>query len=438
MKRTVTSTLGNGLGNILANIAQTKLVEGNPEEALNVYYQSLPGITEEFIINLLKGDAVLYTSSDTELSYTDEEDKKQEMIELGLYYQDWNCWLSNRIDDFKNYRDAIFKHRRECIYDCSETVYNLNLSTFDMYPDLDEELKDSGADKAMNNLCARAISGKPWSKQTSGGEDIWEKFIYNIEDDLAEEVHVPKEKLAIYHVYVYVKLIRMLYNEFNKFYKTYEFLIKHSFITKPEQYEDLMESIFSVLLEFAENADYSHPMCNDEINELKKNVLEAVRSYYLGETYYNDRILCKDIADGYDAGYLAPDGTFYGANGADSAMLHLNIADTLFKHKMKDEMAAAGVKENSSNNPEHYLEYAGYIKIHREQVYGFFRFNKEKESDDEKSLWCPTPQQVTAICTYIDKWYDGKFFTLNKSLGEISIYKLKQMDEYMLHETFEI
>ena len=53
-----------------------------------------------------------------------------------------------------------------------------------------------------------------------------------------------------------------------------------------------------------------------------------------------------------------------------------------------------------------------------------------------------TPEvQVKMICDYADKFYGGRFFTEPSCIGfkkdpEVTTYKVRQMDEFKLHETF--
>lgn len=46
----------------------------------------------------------------------------------------------------------------------------------------------------------------------------------------------------------------------------------------------------------------------------------------IGMEYVKNGIIEKNIMNGYDAGWLSPDGEFYGVNGETSALLQMNIA----------------------------------------------------------------------------------------------------------------
>jgi hypothetical protein len=102
---------------------------------------------------------------------------------------------------------------------------------------------------------------------------------------------------------------------------------------------------------------------------------------------------------------------------------------------MKDDKVSVW----SSNSPEHWLETHGWVKIHHQDCYGSFIGDK----DWTEYPYCPTPIQIKLICAYADKHYNGKFYTEYASFGSRishpephSTYKVKQMDEIMLHKIF--
>jgi len=62
-----------------------------------------------------------------------------------------------------------------------------------------------------------------------------------------------------------------------------------------------------------------------------------------------------DIMSNWSAGWLAPDGDFYGLNGEIANMLHIQIADALIEK---------GVIPADTLNPDSWLEERGWVKIH--------------------------------------------------------------------------
>ena len=151
--------------------------------------------------------------------------------------------------------------------------------------------------------------------------------------------------------------------------------------------------------------------------------------------------------DGYDAGWLSPDGEFYGGVGDVSSMIHMNIAEQMFNastSKYAIKMKEDGVSVwGGFNAPEYWLENHGGVKIHHEDCYGSFIGRRdEAPTPDYPYAYNPTDIQVKMICDYADKFYGGKFYTEANALGRLthtkpfSTYKVRQMDEFKLHETF--
>ena len=147
--------------------------------------------------------------------------------------------------------------------------------------------------------------------------------------------------------------------------------------------------------------------------------------------------------DGYDAGWLSPDGHYYAANGDTSSLIHLNLAEQLFNKKLKIEMAKNGVMKYGSNSPEDWLINHGWMKIHNNECYGFYRWYKN--DPEETKLYCPTDIQINMICDYADKYYGGMIYTEAQTFGSRVTHKeayktsaIRQMDEIKLHETFKL
>ena len=150
-------------------------------------------------------------------------------------------------------------------------------------------------------------------------------------------------------------------------------------------------------------------------------------------------LIKKNILDGYDAGWLSPEGEFFAYNGDTGSMIHMNLAEKLFEaNKYGELMRADGTSRFSVESPERWLEKHGWIKIHHQDCYGSFIGNKNWT----EYPYCPTPIQVKMICAYADKHYNGKFYTEADAFGRFrhtepySTYKVRQMDDIMLHTIF--
>lgn len=105
-----------------------------------------------------------------------------------------------------------------------------------------------------------------------------------------------------------------------------------------------------------------------------------------------------DIRDKYDAGFIAPDGTFYGLNGTAANLLHIQLADAIMERR--------GIKmpDGYERGKDFYLlGVLGYVKTCGDRVMheGYFRL-------DDKRPTPLTPAQREAICVYGETHYGGK------------------------------
>lgn len=180
--------------------------------------------------------------------------------------------------------------------------------------------------------------------------------------------------------------------EFVKIYRKYVPMFEY--ITKigilPQKYneikdfEKLTQSMISILYEFINIRVPSHD--NKELDDAIIKFKNDIRNELLPMTCMGREILTKGILPqnimlDYDAGWIAPDGTFYGLDGDTKDMLHLNLSEKL----------APGAE-----NPDLELEKQGYAKIHGRWVSATQDF---------------TDEQVEAICNYCDKFKEGNIWS---------------------------
>lgn len=67
-----------------------------------------------------------------------------------------------------------------------------------------------------------------------------------------------------------------------------------------------------------------------------------------------------EITEGYDAGWLSPDGDFYGLNGSTENLLHLNISERL--------LASKKIPVKEMRTPGWWLEENGWVKIYHDWI----------------------------------------------------------------------
>lgn len=253
------------------------------------------------------------------------------------------------------------------------------------------------------------------------------KAYYNICKEL--NIHYMNNSYDVNFIKQYVELINNMFDEYMKFSNMYKFLIYNGFINRITFVENNIENILEILDEFYnKNIDY----------RLKEKIKDNIFTTEWGMEYFKYGILKKNIDDGYDAGWLSPDGVFYGDCGETSSMIHMNLADRMFKKLFskndlkRNDLTLFG----STEDPEQYLTRNGWIKIHNNEIFGTFMNDPEGEY-----LYCPTKKQISEICRYADFNWHGKIYTrpqIVKRTEPISTYKLRQMDKFKLNEIFDI
>ena len=239
----------------------------------------------------------------------------------------------------------------------------------------------------------------------------------------------------------------MLHKEYMNFENTYLFLVENEFIKKPSRVEHMIEMAVEVLWRYTDTSKgYYHPLCNTGLYEYKERLSDDLLKTRFGNEFAKYGILHKDIMDGYDAGWLSPDGEFYGADGETSSMIHMTLAEQIFNGsggKYAVAMMKDGVDLASINSPEQWLTSHGWIKIHHNDCYGSFIGRRdEAPTKDYPYPYNPTDIQIKMICNYADKFYGGKFYTEANAFGRsihpdpYTTYAVRQMDEFKIHEIF--
>jgi hypothetical protein len=309
-----------------------------------------------------------------------------------------------------------------------------------------EELKQIG----IHNIAARILGsfdGKICDKGSSNPTSIWERLEGKFEC-YEDEPDATKYEKVLFYTVQYNKLMKMLHKEYIKFEPLYYFLVENDFITRPNKIDLFLENTVATLWKFADTSKgYFHPLCNTGLYDYKEHLYDDLLNTRIGNKYAKEGIIQKDIMDGYDAGWLSPEGEFYGADGETSSMIHMNLADKIFDaptNKYAVQMAKDNVDKFGGNDgPDYWLEKHGWIKIHHNDIYGSFIGHKgEEPTKDFPYAYCPTETQIKMICDYADKFYGGKFYTEANAFGRsrhkdpFTTYAVRQMDEIKLHEIF--
>lgn len=92
----------------------------------------------------------------------------------------------------------------------------------------------------------------------------------------------------------------------------------------------------------------------------KQQLSEFMENEMRIEEYHKTELEPVEITEGYDAGWLSPDGEFYGLNGSTVNLLHLNIAERL--------LASKKIPVKEMLNPDRWLEENGWVRVHHDWI----------------------------------------------------------------------
>ena len=425
---TVSFRVGKGIGKILLEISQEDIVNGNPEKAIENYTKCF-GMNKSHALQILHNQLVVEAEDDgTTVSLTDNENTIKENAS-NIY--DWQTIMNTHENNLREMRSVYYDICKEFNMHCNSPIYDVNIT------EVVERYFGKGCARegiGIHNIAAHLIGWGHLGKGISNGENIWENLVGNVESDKAENY-----EYALYFIVKYVELMKNMFDEYIKFSNTYKFLIENDFIKHISLVENNIENVLEILDEFCSpNTGYYHPMCDEELFKLKDKIIVGILTTEWGKEYLRYGILKKNIDDGYDAGWLSPDGDFYGGMGGTSAMIHMNLADKMFKKLLDKDVLKK--KEHSlfggTEDPEQYLTKHGWMKIHHNEIYGTFMHDPDGEYS-----YCPTEKQISEICRYADIYYNGNIYThpqIVRSTDPISTYKLRQMDKFKLNEIFSI
>ena len=431
--------IGSNLPKILLEIAQENILNGDVEKGITTFTDSLNGFNKEYALMCLKNEAVLVVNEEEQTMVLDDDEQLRN--ENQEYIYDWNKLLNdqeiylvnlaNNLQETKQLFENIKDMRARDIEDYS--LQNMMLEYFS-----EEQVSKIG----VHNLAAKLIKGDDFARHQYGnGSNVWNHLCEHVESDNAAFY----EK-ALYYTVKYVNIIRDIHREYLKFDKQYHFLVNNGLAKKLLFVEQVVRRICYILKGFSDlNKGYYHGMCDETLSDYKKQIIEDIKNTTWGNEYFENNFLLTNIEDGYDAGWLSPDGMFIGANGDTSSLIHMCLAEDIWKGNSiyGKRMREDNVSQYSNLSPEYWLEKEGWLKIHHDEIYGYFKYKKNAEitHKEDKVLYCPTEKQIEMICKYVDKFYNGKFYQAPMILRDhydkpLYTREIKQMDEIALHNAF--
>lgn len=312
MEGGLTFTIGKGFGQMLQRIAWEKLTEKyNPREAVEVITKSLPGCTEGMAVDILDGKVIL-----------GEDEATQEVTGTPGAGGKFNDWIRSRriqLEEEAKEWVEVLERLRQTIADAGGK-FEFSVR----YPELVSYISGDTDAGILDNPHSGTV------EQIKGAIEGANDFFAKVEE--------------VYGVIVWMcdalNISRVLFSDSVLRVRT---IIDPLMCSDPEVEASIRKQDFQ----------------KQRLSEYMENEMRI-------EEYHKTELKPVEITEGYDAGWLSPDGEFYGLNGSVGNMLHLNIAERL--------LASKKIPVKEMRNPDRWLEENGWVKVHHNWILFFGSF----------------------------------------------------------------
>lgn len=393
---TLNFRVGDNLPIILANIAQEKLIyKLDPQGAIDVFRDSLGIDNDDLILGLISGkDLCARIDIDTqEFEVIKRKDDPENPYPILNAEYIASSWLEQEIEICLGYSGVFNKS-----YYPSYFLSNPKSIHLDVSVDLD--------------FLIRVFSGQRNQCKDYIFDAIMDRF-ENREGDYITEMMALKDALISCKDWFFGAIRKI---------DVIKFMIASKFINIENVNLDLnkleveLAYLYNHLLDFMIVAD---------LDDLSEDYKAEIGTWLKINDNISDlvshKILPVDITEGYDAGWLSPEGLFYGMNGNMNDMLHIQISDLL-----KEE----GIIPEDERSPCGWLEDNGWVKIHGDWV--LFQCQNHKFEID-KSM---TDKQIDAIVNYGKSCYKDGFLRFGYRMARLSVATFKYLDNPRKNEIF--
>lgn len=306
MEGGLTFTIGKGFGRMLTNIAWEKLTDKlNPREAVELITKSLPGCTEGMAVDILDGKIILR-----------EDELTQEVLGESGPGGRFNDWIrGQRIqleEDAKEWVEALEKVRQTIADAGGKFEFTVRYPELVSYisGDKDAGLLDNPHSDAVEQIKGTVEGATNFFVKVS---EVYEVIVWMCDALNTSRVILPDPILSMHTI------------------------LDSLMCSDPEVEASIRKQDFQ-----------------------KQRLSEWMENEKKIEEYHQTELKPVEITEGYDAGWLSPDGDFYGLNGSVGNLLHLNIAERL--------LASKKIPVKEMRNPDRWLEENGWVKIHHDWI----------------------------------------------------------------------
>lgn len=319
-----TFTIGKGFGQMLQRIAWEKLTEKyNPREAVEIITKSLLGCTEGMAVDILDGKIIL-----------GEDEATHEVLGTpgaGGKFNDWIREQRIHLEEEAKEWVWVLERLRQTIADAGGK-FEFTVR----YPELVSYI--SGCEDAglLDNPHSGTVEQIKEVVEGANGffvrvSEVYEVIVWMCDALNMSRVILPDPILSMHTI------------------------LDSLMCSDPEVEASIRKQDFQ----------------KQRLSEFMENEMKI-------EEYHKTELKPVEITDGYDAGWLSPEGDFYGLNGGAGNLLHLNIAERL--------LASKKIPVKEMRNPDRWLEENGWVKVHHNWIlfYGSFYGKTLTEAQIEK------------------------------------------------------
>lgn len=357
-------TIGKGFGQMLQRIAWERLTEKlSPMAAVEIITQSLPGCTEGMAVDILDGKIIL-----------GEDEATQEVTGTPGAGGKFNDWIrEQRIhleEEAKEWVKSLEGIRQEIADAGGKFEFTVR------YPELVSYISGDTDTGILDNPHSGAV------EQIKGAIEGANDFFAKVEE--------------VYGVIVWMcdalNISRVLFSDSVLRVRT---IIDSLMCSDPEVEASIRKQDFQ-----------------------KQRLSEYMEYEAKIEEYHKTELKPVEITEGYDSGWLSPDGEFYGLNGGVGNLLHLNIAERL--------LASKKIPVKEMRNPDRWLEENGWVKVHHNWILFFGSFYGKTLTD----------VQIEKLYRYGQVCHRG-VLRLGTSQTQITAARLRETEPLMLNKLLE-
>lgn len=357
-------TIGKGFGQMLQRIAWERLTEKlSPRAAVEIITQSLPGCTEGMAVDILDGKIIL-----------GEDEATQEVTGTPGAGGKFNDWIrEQRIhleEEAKEWVKSLEGIRQEIADAGGKFEFTVR------YPELVSYISGDTDAGILDNPHSGTV------EQIKGAIEGSNDFFAKVEE--------------VYGVIVWMC---------------------DALNTSRVLFSDSVLRVRAILDSLA----CSDPEVEASIRKQdfqKQRLSEYMENEMKIEEYHKTELKPVEIIEGYDAGWLSPDGEFYGLNGSTGNLLHLNIAERL--------LASKKIPVKEMRNPDRWLEENGWVKVHHDWILFSGPFFGKTLTD----------VQIEKLYRYGQVCHRG-VLRLGVSQVQITAARLRETEPLMLNKFFD-